>query len=376
MLFFGAVSALLCAHSVAAQEPRIQVVYDAPAECPPVAQFMERVAARAASNAPGPKLVVSVRERAGEFVGELRIGRRESPIERRIAAPTCLEAVDALALVAAMVLEDARARETARTRAAHAHSAKPRKAPPTNAADPAPRAASLQAEVPTAEDPRSAEAEASASRGHSEPITPPPSSGHAGTAPPRPPAAQPARPSPQRAETAETRFHLDLQLGSLWVQGVAPSPRAGFELGPELLWLRRRLALQANLTLRTTWPYRDQRPEGNVAMSFWAAAAKACAGGDALPTRLRVSACAALEWGTLSARASATENAARSHRPWRAVGPAALIRVSFSARVAAQLGAELLFPLVKDLYTLAESSVFSVPPRAFRMSLALTVRLL
>lgn len=323
------------------------------------------------------RFVVRLAPRPAGVHAELSMQRGATLIERQLAAASCAEALDALALVAALILDPtppAPAASASRSQRRDASHAERRDASRTHAAPVSPAEPSTQASPPTVAPEHVAEPASVAS----ESAAPAP----AATAAAAPVTAQAASPadSASRQDTgaapaaarAKRQRVISLFAGALLLQGVAPVLRPGASLGLALGVRRKRLELGFEIEARIAVPHSVESPEGNARFDFGAGAGKFCALGLFAQARLGVSGCAVAELGALGARGSDTDDAGGGHDFWAALGPA--LRVELRTRhVWIRLGSELLLPLPRQRYTLAEETVFSVPYVTFRTQLALGV---
>jgi hypothetical protein len=93
------------------------------------------------------------------------------------------------------------------------------------------------------------------------------------------------------------------------------------------------------------------------------------------PQRSRcVQGCAVLEPGLLVARGTDTLNAAGYKRAWAALGPALGFAWDGLGVLSIQAGAELLFPLLRERFLLADAVVNRPAGAGLRLALGLGVR--
>jgi hypothetical protein len=312
------------------------------------------------------ELTASLSRTARGVLGELTLVRAGGAVvTRQIEAARCDEALDALALVAALLLDPVETEKTA-----------PPRAPPARrqAATPRPNAPAPEVAGPS---PPPSYAQAYA---HAPPPAPAEPSG-AQARPSAPMSPAPATDAPGRQADAADEparrgsLRLSLLASALLVTGVAPAPRPAMLLGAALAhgpsqgWL-----LAARGGFRLGLPHSQAEREGEAHYRWWSSMLALCAGG-----RLRglsLSGCGVSELGRTHARGAATERPRGVERPWLALGPALDLAWQLSAPVALALGGELLFPLLRDRYWLADQSVHSVPRLTVRAELGLRFRIL
>jgi hypothetical protein len=339
-------SAALCtsssAHAQAVSTPSadlsVRIEYDAPPTCPDRRSFETRLGARMktplAPAEPAPQLHVRIRVHDGEVRGSIVLATNDSRFTRQISARTCSEALDALALIAALMLDPRAAREPE----------------PSVASDDAPTTA-LDAQV---------RAEAALTpRAASTVVERPARSGSA------------ALPRDSRATV-----RVEALGAALMLSGIAPALRPGLGLGTRVrVRLRGPTELAASLGGRMALPHREQRATGAVDFQWWAAAAALCAGGRLLDDTFSLAACAASEWGRLGARGRRTLNARAGAVLWAAAGPSVLLSFQLRRRFSLHAHVEALLPLVRDSFLLADQTVHQVPWLTLRAGLGVACRI-
>ena len=249
----------------------------------------------------------------GTIVGDLVVlrpgGRRSS---RRLSAPSCAEAIDAIALVIAMTLD------------------------PTFAADAAATGAATAAEAPADIGARTVSREqrpaGPAPPPTAPPPTAPPSTASPPTAPPSPidvPVA--AESAPPAGQGESRRFGAGVTAQAIW--GVAPRALPGFGLYG-LAGLDRASIWSPALLLWATHSSTDDlaEPGGTAAFALDAVSLDACPFRLALP-HLEARGCATGLVGRLSARGSDTYSPASRSRPFGTFGASALLTVTLSGIV-------------------------------------------
>lgn len=317
--------------------------YDAPAGCPAQAELERGISARASQQAlrAGSRLAVRIARDGERMRGTIAF--RSGAEERSIEAGSCSELVEALALIAALMLEPTRSTE---------------KPPAPLAVAPAPHARSRDRA-----DLSERESEVAPVDGPSAPV---PAIAAAATAR----AAVAVQPNPQ---TEPWQHQLALLASGLWMRGVAPAAHAGFGASAEYRLLARRAALLARGGVRSLLGETLRREQGDVTFRWWSYAGTLCA--ERAIGTLSFAACGALELGRLTAQGSDTLNPRQASRPWFALGPALLVRWQIVRPIFLQLGAELLLPLSHHRYVLADNTVHLVPWLTFRGELSLGVRI-
>jgi hypothetical protein len=333
--------------------------YRADEGCPDRGQFERRVRARLAAGeqpATGRRFDVSLWRDARGARGRLELVGQDTGPARALAAASCEEAADALALVAALMLRDlggAEIQSPTREGAAPRSSGHAR---PRARDDEARASEQREREQPTPPAERHVPAQEAA-----QPEAPP----LAAREPDRTPAAAPAR-----AFFSAPR--LELALSGFAAFRVAPHVRPGLELA---LSLSARAAggarLSAQLGLRASLPDRVRNEDGRARFSWYAAAPALCVAGP--ERRLWAFACALAELGALRARGRASDSGHAYARFWGALGPAAGAGLTLHPRVGLRLSGELLGVLVRDRFRLAGRPVFTVPSLAFRAELGVWI---
>lgn len=333
--------------------------YRADAGCPDRGEFARRVRARlgAGEVAPGRRFDIALWRDARGARGRLELVGQDTGPARALAAASCDEAADALALVAALMLRDLAAAEAA--------SPAPEQPAVRAAGHSKPRVREGQTRVNVAGAQEQAAQEASAPES-----TQPESE----TQPAPAVAPEPELPAASAAPSSPlfTAPQLSLALSGFAAFRVAPHVRPGLGLTLALSALTRagpRLAVQ--LGLRATLPDRLNNADGSARFSWFAAAPALCLEGP--ERRLRAFACAVAELGMLRASGRASESAHAYTRFWGALGPAAGAALSVHPRVGLRLSGELLGILVRDRFSLAGQRVFRVPRLAFRAELGIWV---
>jgi len=354
-----------------------QLTYGAPSDCPSRATFERRLRARLARSEPdarGPRVALDVRlERRSEgAVGELVLDDgRGAPARRRIEARRCSEAVDALAFVTALLLEQRRRERAVGGRSgedagsdADATSSAIEEPPSAGEPEPARQEDLSPREAATAETPElRTEATPSPEQSRKEPEAAP----HA----PQAATAEAARTTPARRRCGPPpRMHGELTAAALVVSGVAPIARpaagASAALGVGHVSLR--------AGVRVALPHTARSDEGAGRFGWWSATAALCAGSAAPTRRVGGALCAAAEVGQLHAEGDDTQAPRRARRTWTAVGPRAQLYVRVLGPLIVQPAVELVVPIARDRFEVGASLLHRVPSLTFRAELALGVR--
>jgi hypothetical protein len=351
-----------------AEPAELVATYHADASCPDRAEFTRRVRARLTQGA-GAKHerfeVSLVRGQAG-VRGRLTLVGHETGSARTLTAASCEEAVDALALVAALMLRElvqpAASSPPAPVAAGNASGRAAPRATATAAAASAEQAPDVSSEAAPSTDPEPTAAQETA---------------HESDRPRAEDGLTPVPTEPPGAVHAArfSRPRLALFATGLAVWSVSPNVRPGLGLGLALSAAARRgLGLSALLGLRATLPDLIESEQGR-AQFVWVAGMSALCIESPERFRLRAGGCGVLELGAIRASgASATAHA--DSRFWGALGPSLFGALSVHPRVALRLGGELLGVLVLDRFFLADQLVFSVPSLAYRLELALQITIL
>lgn len=247
-------------------------------------------------------------------------GTGKPPVVRRLQSTDCEDALDALALVAAIGI-DQRWRELRRQR---------------------PRRPERTPRPPPAADPEGAE------RGPSTPVVALPEVTLSAPAPVPPPPAVPASSAPPRV-AAPPPWTWAAGLAARLTGGVAPEALLGGELWLRAGWERDSfLSPELGLSLLQEQSRGFSRPEGQADFSLSAAALELCplrVGGR----RLRLQPCAVANFGWLRARGHQTFRSHTQQSPWSALGAGAQA-LGLLGPVALRLAASVGQPLRRDSY--------------------------
>ncbi len=369
----GAVAPLLVSVTgvaAAAGEPataNAQLVVHAIPDCTTREELAARVAARSRrihfdDDAPGPTLraIIAPGPRGGA-VGELQItepnGRSST---RRISAPSCAEATDAIALIIALTLDPTSAPSATPAPHTAPSAAPPAPAPaatPPAASAPAPaRAGEAPGSSPTAPRPESSRARAPA------PVVPPPAveANDIVVAPPVPPVA------------ARSRFGGGVA-GEV-VSGPGPEPLPGF--GVYLVAALDRDALWSPAAiLRGTHAWANGLIESGGTAAFTLDAVTL----DACLLRLAASAfearaCATGLYGRLAASGSETYSPTTASRPYAAAGGALALSAAIGRllEISGRLGGGA--SLVRDSFAFSPTVFHRTAAVTFSASLGIGVR--
>jgi hypothetical protein len=356
----------------------LQLRYQAPDGCPDRARFEQLLRARLpqrGARAGAAQLAVRITRTRRGSVGELSLARPAGePAVRRISAPDCEEALEALALVAALMLDPplpgpaqaasgASAPPSGPTRGSAARESR---APGAESGHGPGSESAPDARAATVADERIGAAPGSAET-EREPggVAPPPLAERAA------PAAAPTAP-PARAAAEPVRRQLALAAALLVASGVAPVARVGGAFALGLLSRRPRLELAGRLGLRVVQSYGSEHDEGSVEIDWWSGSAAACAGAP-LFARGALDGCLAGELGRMRARGHDTELPASSERLWAALGPALAGRWQVLGPLSVEGSLVALFPFARHRYVLADETVYSVPRLTFRVELGLVL---
>lgn len=333
---------------VAEQREPVRVDYRAPADCPARSEFDAAFSEHlgpakvAALGELARTLTVVVEARAGEYAARVELVDREGvKRSREVSAPTCAQAVQAIALVAALA---ARAQVERAEREAAA--ATPIATSTSNSA----RAGEDTAPPPAA--------------------APSPSS----SAPASPPA--PTLPPP-RTTPAATRLRTTVALGAGVTTGVGPG------LAPGLL-AEGRLTLEgeASRSLAVSFlahdTFRTTGENGDVRLRLLRGRLELCPFEPRLTGTLRLSPCAGAEAGSQRGNGylgPEVTTATHQSRPWAAATLALRGRLDAS-RAAVEFGPELLVPFFRNCFALQdpERPLYEVPPVAFGLGASIGYR--
>jgi hypothetical protein len=326
------------AHAGEAENPRFRLVFSAPPQCPDRAAFLAAIHART----PRPHLVedddgsaISLRvaiETAGDLSASGRLELREpdgTEETRSVTSRTCAEVTDALALVAAVML-DPEARMG------------PAPAPP------APTGTALPPPAPA-------------------PPAPP--------VPPSPPQPPPA-PRPAPLAPRATRWHLwgGAEVGALGGIGPAVAPMGGLFVDVERN--ARGLASTARLGVDLATTSSALRT-GRHTYEWGGATLRICPAYLTLPSSLRFAPCAGFQVGWHRGTTRDVRSPSTHSDLWLAPTLGGSLEWRASSSVSLELQGGALFPLRQSRFFLAPSStIFEVPAAAAMGSLGVRVRFL
>jgi hypothetical protein len=390
----GALALVLQVTPSAAQElPPVR--YQAAPGCPVRAVFEQRVRARVhASELPGaPSLTVRLQQVAGRALGEISLHEGRATVARRqIEAATCAEALEAVAFVAALLLEQ----HAAKHKPAGARPSPPARSGRVPSRAGAPDEPDVQARSPVNPSPPAGEPAVRQGAPGSEPAlseltdqgAQAASGGPAERAPTAGVAVPEREPLPARRAESDRAVErrpasfiappdrrgvanpLRARLGAaaLLVAGVAPRPWPGLALDGGFARALGPLQGALSIGLRATLPQRERADEGSALFSWWSASAAMCGGS---PDAAAVSAelCLTGETGQLTGRGERTLDARTKRVPWFAVGPVAQLAWRLSSRLSLAAGATLLVPLRDDRFQIAGQTLHRVPQLTYRAAL-------
>lgn len=316
-----------------AQTPgAVSVVFEAPPDCGSQSEFEARVRGRtrtrtleptAATDSRPSRFEVSLRRDEERVLGSLTIYETSGDANtREIEAASCSEAIDGLALIAALTLDP-----TSNL-----------KAEPTEPAEPTP---------PTS----------------GEPTQPPPTTDErAETRPSTPPELD-----EQPSERRPIRAALDGSVSVLATTGV--SPESGLGLEPALGLFTDALVRSGSLLRvggRIVRSHDVALAEGDATLEWRALMAQLCPALLPLHESLWITGCVAAEVGELAGQGRDTQNPRTRTSTWGALGPALLARWEVLSPLFVQVGGEALFPLNRDRFLLADATVYEIPPVSAR----------
>lgn len=297
----------------------VHVDYQAPARCPDERAFLRRVRARipglrspTADEAPRV-FRIRVVEDEGRFLGSLTITEPDGAVsDRSIPAESCAEAVDALALVAALAID--------------------------------PRALSARpVEVKGVEPPK--------------------------------PAPKPAGPQPVEPEASEMTWSAELGAGLHGASGVSPEPVLAWSASAGLGFTASGL-VDPMLRGGVAWsPERTFDGQQGAATFEWISAlVDLCVLEFDLGTNGSVRPCLTLELGEVRARGVRVESPNNATRTWAATGGLVEGAWRFSGPLQLVGSAAAVLPLQRDRYWVATELIHEVPLVAARVGLGLALR--
>jgi hypothetical protein len=349
-----------------------EVTYDAPASCPERAEFERRVRARVRTDLDGAerrraalrRIEVRIELRTGRALGQLVMhDAAGTAATRRIVAASCLEAVDALALIAALTIDPGSAAEPSPEPRSTSEPADTARLQPQPEPQPEPSAQAEQLPAP--------EREADSVDRATEPT---PRETRATVPEPSVEDRADSDEAPASPSRASTR--VGLFTSAVALTGVAPSAQPALQLSAALAWSPEgAFELLARAGVRLTPEQSTSTPEGVATFAFWTSIAALCAGARIEAQHAALALCADFELGRMTARGRETLNGETSRRTWTALGPAVLAHWEGLDPVVIQAGAELLFALVRDRFLLGPAEVHHVPAVGLRAELGVGIQL-
>jgi hypothetical protein len=308
------------------QSPEPAVSYEAPADCGSQGEFEARVRARTRNHTLEPtgeshpsRFDIQLRHEEPKVLGSITIYETTGDANtREIEAASCSEAVDGLALIAALILDP----NSLLTQ-------------PSTTAEPKP--------------------------------TPAPA-----PAPPAP-VARPIEPAPKPPPKKRFGSGFDLS-GSGLMPGVADRWGLGLEAGPG--FTTDAIVPSGSLfrlSGRAAWASISKGPDGTADLQWWAINASLCPVLLGLDGALLGTLCVSGEWGKLQGTGRKTLNHATRTSTWWSIGPALLGRWKVLSPLFVQLGFEGLVPLNRDSFLLGDAIAYEAPAVAWRGQLGLGV---
>jgi len=333
-------TALVTPGAAAAEDGGPAVVYEldyrAPASCPGADAFTNLIARRTSRARRGGggqgkyRFTVNVELGDAGARGTLRIAERDGgTTDRDVPARDCANALEAMALIAAVIL-DPRAAANAPAGAS------------TNAAGEAPVEATGTAPAPSPHKPDT-------TRPPTERSTVPSTSGA--------PAPNPAPPASEDLE-----WHVRLRAAAMLEGAIAPEVAPGAAAGAELYRDRSglfepRFALTAHFAVGST-----TASFGDATFRWYAGRLTACPLGWPEASVLTLRACAFAEAGALHGSGSNTQNPRGSTAFWLAAGPSAEIELRVNHLLALALEGGLTVPAFHDKFLFRPEVAHEVPP--------------
>jgi hypothetical protein len=267
----------------------------------------------------------------------------KAAVVRKLESPDCDDALDALALVVAIGVDE-RWREQSAAGGRPPRAARPRvrQRPPERAAEPPP----LEAAAP-ALDP----GEGSASFPAITLALPPP-------APPAPAAALPRPAAPPAPPASDRGLRWAGGAGARWLQGAAPEPLIGAELWLRASWERgSALSPELGASLAHDRVSGVERAEGSADFALSAAGLELCP--LRLGTaRLRLQPCIASTLGWLQATGRRTFRAHTDSSPWLTIGGGAQA-MAIVGRLALRVTAGVAHPFEREGYRFQSADCLS-----------------
>lgn len=360
-LVFAVLSAAAGAPARPAQAQAVR--YEAPADCPDRNAFEARMRARSQrpKHNAHREFEVELSRGEGGVVGSIAVREADGSVtRRRIAAADCEEAVDALALIAALALDSAAAQDERR---------------PKPATTPASTRGGRRAQRTRSDENargQSADEAATDEAAADEPGTPPAAIEAPATRAITPRSnGQPPRSDPEATVGAE------LFASALALTAAAPNPQPAAEIGAAVSApIARAAALRMRLSARITGTQRAEAPldQGTAELRLWSAAGAVCPG-TSPSDALWLFGCGVFEAGAVSASGSDTDDARDKQRVWLAAGAGVELTWLVVAPLRLHASVEGLVPLYRDRFLIGDRVVHRVPALAARAGLGVGVAL-
>lgn len=341
------------AHAQETLGARLQ--YTAASGCPARDEFEQRLRARMRSAASGSATLRVRLEAPGS--ASLRISEGERVVgERSLSAASCSEAADALAFVAALLLEEHAQQERVaeQVRVPEQVRSSPRVRAPK--ALPA-RVEAVVESAPADSSPEAPRQEEVADSSKAAPREQPRASAL------REPSSEP---TPARAARELEGW---LAAGVLLATGVTPTARPGLDLQAGLAIRRGPLTYSSAIGARAVLPEDKRSPDGDAQFRWASATLDLCAG----PSALQLDLCLDVELGRIRGEGRATQAQSSQNSTWYALGPSLRARVPVWRKLSLAAAVGLPVPLTRDLFVVAATPLHRVPSITFRASLGLAI---
>jgi hypothetical protein len=336
------------------------VVYEAPQACPSQSDFEARVRSRMPSReSPAPSLrrIEARLSKYGTRVAATVVltDANGTVTTRRIAAASCNEAVDGLALIVALTVDPLEAHTV------------PVSPPQTSSAEGTAPSSNSEASPGDHEDKTQPESKEIAPRSQQEAPVVEDEAAREGA-----PAVVAPGVNESAAASSSTRLRFGVSASFLVASGTVPAWSPGGELGlVASAWKAPALSLRAGG--RVVASASDTDVEGSASFSWWSAFVGGCVGTDP-STVLVLSGCAVYELGQLGATGSRTTNARSSMTLWQGLGPELRFEWAFAPPVALNTGVGVMFPLRSERFFLGDSAVYQVPAFGIRVQIGAAIR--
>ena len=364
--------------------------YEAPSQCPGKAFFLASLRARLNADGmrarAGARLSVKLEQSGASARGRVRIELGALRAHRRLAADTCKEVAEGLALIAALAIaeprgvrgvvegDDDQPSTTPQASAVDASSTPGPQVSPAESAGRSPGGAATRSELEAVPAEPSPSTRARASEPTVIPAEPSSTHGVVAAAIAEPRDADPLVEPPVSLDQAST-LRWSLEAGLVGVHGIAPELQPGLQLEAAVVFASGVLDWSVRLGGRAALPAEQHRAQGTTRFGFWSGLVQLCAARSWSSRTPGLYACAVAEPGLYLAAGTDTDNAHDYRRAWFAAGGGVGATFALARWFGLRAGAELLLPVRRDRALLAGEAVHRVPLMCVRLFVGAEVAL-